>query len=392
MTTVQQSDRYTEAELRFLLDEVRRYSNIVESPNNHSESKHRKALVWQHIATKMKQRINGSNPKSPTQLRNWWKRTKSRAKQRLSNEHTSTAKKIFIRNSSNNNVRNRGYLGKIFLDICSFRQQISQNYSPNKEEAEYEKFLDDRKRWVLDAEAKDSFDFIDVSEGKEQPNCEENNLHIWNDLETFTRQNTYSSTRDSHDQLSIMPPNGSSDNNHGQNPGVLQLCSLLPLLYNTPPTMEHIGETHDSHSFNLLANIEFLQKYSEIICPKPAELCSPAINLPASTNKKTDVETHSSIGNGFEDDVYLRCLQHFAETIRNDVQVPFSVAKIPEMSKSPEICNMKQELLKIEYSILTLKFQKLAVELKLARQINSIMTSQNEHTLQDIQSKVIPAC
>ncbi|KAF8568812.1 hypothetical protein P879_06649 [Paragonimus westermani] len=184
MTAVQHSQRYTEAELRFLLEEVRRYSNIVESPNNHSESKHRKALVWQYIAIKMKQQMNGSSSKSPVQLRNWWKRTKSRAKQRLSNEHTSVAKEICLGNSSNSNVRNRGYLGRIFMDICSFRQQVSQNYSANKEDAEYEIFLADKKKWMLTAKESDSFDISIFSEGKEHVACEEDNLNTCSDLET----------------------------------------------------------------------------------------------------------------------------------------------------------------------------------------------------------------
>ncbi|KAF5404775.1 hypothetical protein PHET_01810 [Paragonimus heterotremus] len=309
MTTVQQSDRYTEAELRFLLDEVGRYSYIVESPNNHSESKYRKALVWQHIATKMKQRINGSSPKSPMQLRNWWKRTKSRAKQRLSNEYMSIAKKLFLGRISNNNTKNRGYLGKIFKNICDFRQKISQNYSPNKEDAEYEKFLDDRKKWLLDAKESDSCDISDFSESKEQAAREEGNLYIWNDLDTFARQDTYSSTSESHDELTLMSPNDSSDDDHGQDRDVSRLCSISPLLYTTPsPSLKRVSETQDSNSFNLLTTIEFLQKYSEMEYPKPVELRLPANNLAAFAIKRTDVDTQSLTEIGSGDDIYGRYL------------------------------------------------------------------------------------
>ncbi|KAF7250167.1 hypothetical protein EG68_11641 [Paragonimus skrjabini miyazakii] len=99
-----------------------------------------------------------------------------------------------------------------------------------------------------------------------------------------------------------------------------------------------------------------------MIYPKPVELRLPATNLTASAIERTDVETKSLTGVGSEEDVFRRALQYFTDTIPNDVQIPLCAKEIPEISNSPEICKLKQELLKIECSILALKCQRFAPE------------------------------
>ncbi|KAA3680064.1 uncharacterized protein DEA37_0010811 [Paragonimus westermani] len=270
------------------------------------------------------------------------------------------------------------------MDICSFRQQVSQNYSPKEEDAEYERFLADKRKWVLNAKESDSFDINIFPEGKEQVACEENNLNTCSDLGASVSQNNYCSTSDNHDEVSLTSPNHSSDNNQGQDYNVSRLSSSYAQhKHNTPPpSIKHISEIHDSHPFNLLTAIEFRQRYSEIMCSKPAELHLPSTNVADTTIKRTDVGTQSLNGIGFGSDRCRSPPHYFADI----------AAGIPKLSDSSEIGRLEQELLRIEYALLTLKCQKFAVELKLARQLIETMNSQNEQTLQDTQSKVIPTC
>ncbi|TNN12463.1 hypothetical protein EWB00_003698 [Schistosoma japonicum] len=136
------SERYTHQELRFLLKEVQKYPNIIESPNSHSETKHRKLLLWQYISQKLRDEFPNSSPKSALQLRNWWKRTKSRAKQRLSSVLFTSAKCKYSNDSSREFHENsRGYLEAIFSEICEFKHQILTSYTPEKEDSEFTKFL-----------------------------------------------------------------------------------------------------------------------------------------------------------------------------------------------------------------------------------------------------------
>ncbi|KAK4474511.1 hypothetical protein MN116_001659 [Schistosoma mekongi] len=136
------SERYTHQELRFLLKEVQKYPNIIESPNSHSETKHRKRLLWQYISQKLRNEFPNSNPKSALQLRNWWKRTKSRAKQRLSSGLLTPAKCKYSDISCREFHENsRGYLEVIFSEICEFKHQILTSYTPEKEDSEFTKFL-----------------------------------------------------------------------------------------------------------------------------------------------------------------------------------------------------------------------------------------------------------
>ncbi|CAH8660165.1 unnamed protein product, partial [Schistosoma margrebowiei] len=138
------SERYTQKELRFLLEEVRKYPNIIESPNSHSETKHRKFVLWQHISKELQTKFPDSSCKSPVQLRNWWKRTKSRAKQRLSCGSFSMEKCKFTENGIREVHENsRGYLETIFSEICEFRRQIMTSYTPEKENSEFTKFLEE---------------------------------------------------------------------------------------------------------------------------------------------------------------------------------------------------------------------------------------------------------
>ncbi|CAI2736286.1 unnamed protein product [Schistosoma spindalis] len=138
------SERYTQKELRFLLEEVQKYPNIIESPNSHSETKHRKFVLWQHISKKLQNKFPDSSCKSPIQLRNWWKRTKSRAKQRLSCGPCSTEKCKFTENGIREVHENsRGYLETIFSEICEFRRQVMTSYTPEKEDSEFTKFLEE---------------------------------------------------------------------------------------------------------------------------------------------------------------------------------------------------------------------------------------------------------
>ncbi|CAL8089689.1 unnamed protein product [Calicophoron daubneyi] len=140
------SERYTDDELEFLLQEVYRYSNIIESPNSHSETKHRKALAWQHIANKLEMKIPNENPKSALQLRNWWKRTKSRAKQRYTQNHQFP---LQMHGSRTEDIKSRtggrGYLEKIFEEICQFRSKMASSYTIEKENCEFEMLQNDRK-------------------------------------------------------------------------------------------------------------------------------------------------------------------------------------------------------------------------------------------------------
>uniref|UniRef100_A0A095C5Y7 Uncharacterized protein n=1 Tax=Schistosoma haematobium TaxID=6185 RepID=A0A095C5Y7_SCHHA len=138
------SERYTQKELRFLLEEVQKYPNIIESPNTHSETKHRKFVLWQHISKKLQNKFPDSSCKSSIQLRNWWKRTKSRAKQRLSCGPFSMEKCKFTENGIREVHENsRGYLETIFSEICEFRRQIMTSYTPEKEDSEFMKFLEE---------------------------------------------------------------------------------------------------------------------------------------------------------------------------------------------------------------------------------------------------------
>ncbi|XP_018646538.1 hypothetical protein Smp_076320 [Schistosoma mansoni] len=138
------SERYTQKELRFLLEEVQKYPNIIESPNSHSETKHRKFVLWQHISKKLQNKFPDSSLKSPVQLRNWWKRTKSRAKQRLSCGPCTMEKCKFAENGIGEVHENsRGYFKTIFSEVCEFRRQIMTSYTPEKEDSEFTKFLEE---------------------------------------------------------------------------------------------------------------------------------------------------------------------------------------------------------------------------------------------------------
>ncbi|KAH8866564.1 hypothetical protein KSF78_0003451 [Schistosoma japonicum] len=119
------SERYTHQELRFLLKEVQKYPNIIESPNSHSETKHRKLLLWQYISQKLRDEFPNSSPKSALQLRNWWKRTKSRAKQRLSSVLFTSAKCKYSNDSSREFHENK----KEDSEFTKFLSETSEEYS-----------------------------------------------------------------------------------------------------------------------------------------------------------------------------------------------------------------------------------------------------------------------
>ncbi|BHF70173.1 hypothetical protein SprV_0301322300 [Sparganum proliferum] len=132
----QLTERYTFEELEFLFTAVRCYPYIVESPLTNAETKRRKTVIWNWITGVVHDKFKQTTGKSPIQLRNWWKRTKNRAKKRL--EHTELD---ISETQSGLPNRNRGYLEHIFKDICEFSNQINKLYSPELEDLDFKKFL-----------------------------------------------------------------------------------------------------------------------------------------------------------------------------------------------------------------------------------------------------------
>ncbi|VDL96118.1 unnamed protein product [Schistocephalus solidus] len=130
------TERYTLEELEFLFHTVRCYPHIIESPLSNAETKRRKNIIWNWIARAVHDKFKPTTGKSASQLRNWWKRTKNRARKRL--EHTElniSETQIGLPN------RNRGYLEHIFREICEFSNQISMLYSPELEDLDFKNFL-----------------------------------------------------------------------------------------------------------------------------------------------------------------------------------------------------------------------------------------------------------
>nr|VZI20596.1 unnamed protein product [Spirometra erinaceieuropaei] len=132
----QPTERYTLEELEFLFTAVRCYPYIVESPLTNAETKRRKTVIWNWIAGVVHDKFKPTTGKSPIRLRNWWKRTKNRARKRL--EHTELD---ISETQSGLPNRNRGYLEHISKDICEFSNQVNKLYSPELEDLDFKKFL-----------------------------------------------------------------------------------------------------------------------------------------------------------------------------------------------------------------------------------------------------------
>ncbi|VDN13504.1 unnamed protein product [Dibothriocephalus latus] len=133
------SERYTLEELEFLFNAVQCYPHVIESPLSNAETKRRKTVIWNWIAGAVNDKFKPTTDKSASQLRNWWKRTKNRARKRL--EHTELDVNETQVGLSN---KNRGYLEHIFRDICEFSDRINMLYSPELEDLDYKnapKFL-----------------------------------------------------------------------------------------------------------------------------------------------------------------------------------------------------------------------------------------------------------
>ncbi|KAL3315844.1 hypothetical protein Ciccas_005514 [Cichlidogyrus casuarinus] len=143
-TNKSKNERYTYPELNFIFNAIKSFPNIIESPRSYTETKNRKSHVWNYIASSLSATFPDCNPKTALQLRNWWKRTKSRAKHKLSNRVSSDCKSIGDKIKLDEDLAGRGYLDHIYVEICKFCQEMEESYTSDNEEKEFHRLLTQR--------------------------------------------------------------------------------------------------------------------------------------------------------------------------------------------------------------------------------------------------------
>ncbi|TGZ69244.1 hypothetical protein CRM22_003837 [Opisthorchis felineus] len=387
------SDRYTRPELEFLLKEVLRYPNIVESPNSHSETKHRKTLFWQNVARKLREQAPKETPKSALQLRNWWKRTKSRAKQRLAlssslNRRGDPFSPSVIKKLGGN----RGYLEKIFIEICQFRQNVATSYTPEKEDAEYAKFIEERRpnRTITIESEKykvgESQKHTDGVFGNEQSVCDSSDGATA--LSDLSEDRSWATT-DSNAQIDLDKVNCSELENSGccasfPRPQVFVHPAVLPYfgLTNQPKTFEQMNHTQTDIESGTMFSL--LSKYAQLLSRELMSIGIPIQSVPSvevSLPDKGETELVTSQGRrdwwslnansgyltkdlGDITDINKTHLPHDETNCESSGHVQTEPNHTSSQNPKNEV-TLKKELFFIEQTILKLKHRKLQLELQL---------------------------
>ncbi|KER28613.1 hypothetical protein T265_04567 [Opisthorchis viverrini] len=401
------SDRYTRPELEFLLKEVLRYPNIVESPNSHSETKHRKTLFWQNVARKLRQEAPNETPKSALQLRNWWKRTKSRAKQRLAVSSSLNRQGGPISPSGTKNLGgNRGYLERIFMEICQFRQDVATSYTPEKEDAEYAKFMEERRSTRTITISSKTFNVEDRQKpadgvsGNEQSVCDSGDGATA--MSDFSEDRSWATT-DSNAKMDSDNVNCSELENSGCHVSFPQ-----PQVFVHPPVIPHFDLTNQPKTFERMNHTQIdmesdtmfslLSKYAQLLSRELMSLGIPIPSVPSAEvslpdKDQTDLaasqvrrdwwsmNTNSGyltkdlgdiIGMNKANLTYDETNFKNAGHIQNEPNQMNSQIPKNEMK-------LKEELFFIEQTILKLKHRKLQLELQLFRHNTNLPTCLDAH-------------
>ncbi|KAG5444146.1 hypothetical protein CSKR_101634 [Clonorchis sinensis] len=380
------SDRYTRPELEFLLKEVLRYPNIVESPNSHSETKHRKTLFWQHVARKLRQEAPNETPKSALQLRNWWKRTKSRAKQRLAvSSSLNRQGGPFSPSLTKNLGGNRGYLERIFMEICQFRQNIATSYTPEKEDAEYAKFMEEKRSnrtITIDSETYNVGDrqkHADGVSGNEQSVCDSSDGATA--LSDFSEDRSWVTT-DSNAQMDSDNVNSSELENPGCH-------NSFPRPQ--PKTFEQMNHTRMDIESDTMFSL--LSKYAQLLSRELMALgipipSVPSAEVPLPEKDQTELATsqvrrdlwslNTSSGYVPKDlgaviGINKTNLPHDETDFKNSGHIQTEPNQMNSQSSKNEM-TLKEELFFIEQTILKLKHRKLQLELQLFRHTTNLPT------------------
>ncbi|CAH8581677.1 unnamed protein product [Schistosoma turkestanicum] len=381
------SERYTHKELRFLLEEVQKYPNIIESPNSHSETKHRKFVLWQHISKKLQGAFPDSSPKSAVQLRNWWKRTKSRAKQRLSSGSFTAEKcKLTENNPTEVQENSRGYLEAIFSEICEFRRQIVASYTTEKEDSEFTKFLEEA---CEDYSAEDeevvcessNSSFLDNSQSTESTRVllNENTSSFGCNCSIDLREGCQIQNLNPRD---ICKYNGiPSQNMFTYDPG-----KITPDTYNTDESM--IKEDNTSILFNhIITNVaaNFFSNYKHVIensslCKMGDAYCSESgTSYKNASESSGDVLTTGSNFDGNSFSYFTDASKSFGMSTNEKSMFYIPTVLNPDSSStqnvskssrkvndSPDCSLIWLELMQIDNEILKLKKRKLDLEITIS--------------------------
>ncbi|CAH8871993.1 unnamed protein product [Trichobilharzia szidati] len=352
------AERYTQKELRFLLSEVQRYPNIIESPSSHSETKSRKILLWQHISRKLQSEFPSSNPRSALQLRNWWKRTKSRAKQRLtygqltSGKYSDGSNKKFPDNT-------RGYLEGIFYEICEFRRQVLSEYTVQKEDTEFANFLEEASEGCATCdsgifceslrsdELEDSIR-LDNTEAEFGGNTRTTDYigseisHKSSQLQNVTTKNIYGNQDVPSESIFTCDKGGILTNNQSFGESTSQDCSTA-LMFNQIMSIVVL----------FMSNYKYLLQNSDSF--NPTKSCTPESDwletkCPDDTNMK-----HANA----EKDCEETCSMTFVSSSSSSITRP----KLGNTNSQPEKSELLLELMQIDNEILRLKRRKLDLQL-----------------------------
>ncbi|CAH8645054.1 unnamed protein product [Heterobilharzia americana] len=308
LTVENRSERYTEKELKFLLREVQKYPNIIESPNNNSVTKHRKCVLWQHISHKLQNKFPTSNHKSALQLRNWWKRTKSRAKQRLSYGTLKTVQGRF--NDKLLQDRRRGYLEAIFYEICEFRHRILTAYTPEKEDAEFTHLLDETSS-VVDEEI-----FCESSRATDSDHSvrSKSNVILSEENASSMDPGTNIISRDSDEMHYATASNiYINANTDSQNACSLEITNMISNNYNiSEPVVQDSNNNVLLNQIITNAVVTFLSHYSSLL-RNPVSYDSQkaySFDINASQNVASHISTH-------ERSVIQNVSAHSPETVKD---------------------------------------------------------------------------
>nr|CAH8872182.1 unnamed protein product [Trichobilharzia regenti] len=349
------AERYTQKELRFLLSEVQRYPNIIESPSSHSETKNRKILLWQHISMKLQRKFPSSSPRSALQLRNWWKRTKSRAKQRLAHGQLTSGK---YSDGCN----------KKFPDNTRGRQVLSE-YTVQKEDSEFANFLEEASDRCATYE---SAIFCESLRSDEL----EDSIRLGSTGAEFggnTILTDYSGSETS--PKSIQLQNVTSKNNYGNQDVSLESiysCDKGGMLSNS----QNFGESTSQDCttalmFNQIMSIVvlFLSNYKCLLQNSdsfnPTKTCTPENNL---------LETKSKDNTNAKKDCGETCAMTFVSSSSSSIIRP----KLGNTNSQPEKSKLLLELMQIDNEILRLKRRKQDLQLIVSKDyINNYMENLN---------------
>ena len=399
----QRSERYGRQELSFLLSQVKKYINIIESPNSHSETKYRKTVIWQNIARELHKSFPSVNPKSSLQLRNWWKRTKSRAKQRqCPPEHvlplptiSSGVSKIPKSSSALTFENGRGYLDSIILEICELRRLASDEYSAEKEANEFKQFLEkhdiksdgsthenreshnakhtvfengdgyfDEMRGnngVADSAEHSDIDSSSLLNGQEAADCV-NEIGDLNALTTCLYQNLFHfpSTSTYNDSQPEKPAESSPDKHSGNNSAVEFFCKNTNISKPVEISSHDLDLLSSNTPYYLLPSL-LMKCLQNNLCGKPQFQTVSDGDPTLSTHLNFIEDSNIHMNNNSRGEVVDGKVNNISSAYFHKTN--FRANSGCTCVKAGQ-CNTELNLLKIEHEILQLKRQEVTLKIK----------------------------